>query len=176
MVRISDEETAYRVLRAWELSRYIYYIQEYLPHFQKDIRAFVVGDRVVAAMLRVGRGFGGPAGQDRSHGRTQLAAPAGPAPLLEASARFLLSKDTISERVRKTSDAAWRLDWVDRHRDGVEVYYSFDVYHPSRGWALKPNLRDADPYGPDSLNSNSAGMMIRMTEDYCRRNWPFAGP
>jgi RimK family alpha-L-glutamate ligase len=52
MVRISDEETAYRVLRAWELNRYIYYIQEYLPHFQKDIRAFVVGDKVVAAMVR----------------------------------------------------------------------------------------------------------------------------
>jgi len=45
MVRISDEETAYRVLRAWELNRYIYYIQEYLPHFQKDIRAFVVETR-----------------------------------------------------------------------------------------------------------------------------------
>jgi len=57
MVRISDEETAYRVLRAWELNRYIYYIQEYLPHFQKDIRAFVVGDVVVAAMLRTGTGW-----------------------------------------------------------------------------------------------------------------------
>jgi RimK family alpha-L-glutamate ligase len=57
MVRISDEETAYRVLRAWELNRYIYYIQEYVPHFEKDIRAFVVGDRVVAAMLRTGKGW-----------------------------------------------------------------------------------------------------------------------
>ena len=57
MVRINDEETAYRVLRAWELNRYIYYIQEYLPHFQKDIRAFIVGDRVVAAMLRTGTGW-----------------------------------------------------------------------------------------------------------------------
>jgi RimK family alpha-L-glutamate ligase len=57
MVRISDEETAYRVLRAWELNRYIYYIQEYLPHFQEDIRAFVVGDKVLAAMLRRGTGW-----------------------------------------------------------------------------------------------------------------------
>jgi RimK family alpha-L-glutamate ligase len=57
MVRIGDEETAYRVLRAWELNRYIYYIQEYLPHFQEDIRAFVVGDRVVAAMIRRGTGW-----------------------------------------------------------------------------------------------------------------------
>jgi RimK family alpha-L-glutamate ligase len=57
MVRISDQETAYRVLRAWELSRCIYYIQEHLPHFQEDVRAFVVGDRVVAAMLRRGTGW-----------------------------------------------------------------------------------------------------------------------
>jgi RimK family alpha-L-glutamate ligase len=57
MVRINDEETAYRVLRAWEMNRYIYYIQEYLPHFQEDIRAFVVGNQVVAAMLRGGIGW-----------------------------------------------------------------------------------------------------------------------
>jgi RimK family alpha-L-glutamate ligase len=57
MVRAADEETAYRVLRAWELHRYIYYIQEYLPHFQQDIRAFVVGDEVVAAMRRKGAGW-----------------------------------------------------------------------------------------------------------------------
>jgi RimK family alpha-L-glutamate ligase len=57
LVRVSDEETACRVLRAWELNRYIYYIQEYLPHFQQDIRAFIVGDAVVAAMLRKGAGW-----------------------------------------------------------------------------------------------------------------------
>jgi len=57
MVRASDEETAYRVLRAWELNRYIYYIQEYLPHFQQDIRAFVIGEEVVAAMRRRGTGW-----------------------------------------------------------------------------------------------------------------------
>jgi RimK family alpha-L-glutamate ligase len=57
MVRISDEETAYRVLRAWELNRYIYYIQEYIPHFEQDIRAFVVGDSVVACMIRSGTGW-----------------------------------------------------------------------------------------------------------------------
>jgi RimK family alpha-L-glutamate ligase len=57
LVRASDEETAYRILRAWELNRYIFYIQEYLSHFQRDIRAFVVGDEVVAAMVRRGTGW-----------------------------------------------------------------------------------------------------------------------
>ena len=57
MVRVSDPEVAYRVLRAWELNRYIYYIQEFLPHFHQDLRAFVVGSEVVAAMRRRGTGW-----------------------------------------------------------------------------------------------------------------------
>jgi RimK family alpha-L-glutamate ligase len=57
MVRVTDQDTAYRVLRAWELNKYIYYIQEYIPHSQQDIRAFVVGNEVVAAMLRRGKGW-----------------------------------------------------------------------------------------------------------------------
>jgi RimK family alpha-L-glutamate ligase len=54
IVRVTEEETAYRVLRSWELNRYIFCIQEYIPHHLEDIRAFVVGDRVVAAMRRRG--------------------------------------------------------------------------------------------------------------------------
>ena len=57
MVRISDDETAYRVLRAWELNRYVYYIQEYVPHFQEDIRAFVIGGKVAATMRRISNGW-----------------------------------------------------------------------------------------------------------------------
>jgi RimK family alpha-L-glutamate ligase len=57
MVRVNDVETAYRVLRAWEMNRYIYYIQEYVPHYQEDVRAFVVKDRVLASMLRCGTGW-----------------------------------------------------------------------------------------------------------------------
>jgi RimK family alpha-L-glutamate ligase len=57
MVRVTDEETAYRVLRTWELNRYIFYLQEYVPHFQEDIRAFVIGNRIVAAMVRRGTGW-----------------------------------------------------------------------------------------------------------------------
>jgi ribosomal protein S6--L-glutamate ligase/tetrahydromethanopterin:alpha-L-glutamate ligase len=58
MARVSDPDTAYRVFRALELGRYVYYLQEFIPHAShaphanEDIRAFVVGDRVVAAMVR----------------------------------------------------------------------------------------------------------------------------
>jgi RimK family alpha-L-glutamate ligase len=54
MVRVSDPDTAYRVFRALELGRYVYYLQEFVPHDCQDIRAFVVGGEVVAAMVRRG--------------------------------------------------------------------------------------------------------------------------
>jgi ribosomal protein S6--L-glutamate ligase/tetrahydromethanopterin:alpha-L-glutamate ligase len=52
MIRISDEDIAYRTFRALELGGYIYYLQEYIPHNNYDIRAFVVGNQVIAAMTR----------------------------------------------------------------------------------------------------------------------------
>jgi len=54
MVRVSDPDTAYRVFRALELCRYIYYLQEFVPHGCEDIRVFVVGGEMVAAMVRRG--------------------------------------------------------------------------------------------------------------------------
>ena len=57
MVRVSDRDTAYRVFRALELGRFVYCLQEFIPHACKDIRAFVVGERVVAAMTRRSQGW-----------------------------------------------------------------------------------------------------------------------
>ena len=52
MVRVSDDETAWRVFRALEAIRGVYYLQRAIPHEGRDIRAFVVGDRVVAPLHR----------------------------------------------------------------------------------------------------------------------------
>jgi RimK family alpha-L-glutamate ligase len=57
MTRISDVDIAYRTFRALELGRAVFYLQEYVPHAGRDIRAFVVGGRVVAAMMRCGEGW-----------------------------------------------------------------------------------------------------------------------
>ena len=57
MVRVSDEETAWRVFRALEAIRGIYYLQRAIPHEGKDIRAFIIGDRVVAAIERRSPGW-----------------------------------------------------------------------------------------------------------------------
>ena len=52
MTRVSDVEVAYRIFRALEMIRSVYYLQEFIPHANRDIRAFVVGGQVVASMLR----------------------------------------------------------------------------------------------------------------------------
>ncbi len=57
MVRVSDEEIAHRVFRALEMAGSVYYLQEFIPHGNEDIRAFVVGGEVVASMRRVADGW-----------------------------------------------------------------------------------------------------------------------
>jgi RimK family alpha-L-glutamate ligase len=57
IVRIDDEELAYRVFRALELERAVYYVQKALPHRGRDLRVFIVGKRIVAAIWRVSDGW-----------------------------------------------------------------------------------------------------------------------
>ncbi len=57
MLRVNDPDLAHRVFRALELGRYVYYLQEYIPHDDWDIRAFVLGGQVLAAMVRRGAGW-----------------------------------------------------------------------------------------------------------------------
>ncbi|MGD2200806.1 MAG: RimK family alpha-L-glutamate ligase [Candidatus Bathyarchaeota archaeon] len=52
MTRISEEDVAYRVFRALEMTQGVYYLQEFIHHGNRDIRAFVVGGEVVASMRR----------------------------------------------------------------------------------------------------------------------------
>lgn len=52
IARVEDRDVAYRVFKALEMERAIYYLQETIPHPGCDIRVFVMGGRVVAAMER----------------------------------------------------------------------------------------------------------------------------
>jgi len=63
MVRVTDVDTCYRVLRALELGRYVCCLQEFVPHGCADIRTFVVGGQVIVAMLRRGTGWKSNAAQ-----------------------------------------------------------------------------------------------------------------
>jgi RimK family alpha-L-glutamate ligase len=52
MVRVSDPDTAFRVFRALEAMRAVYYLQRVVAHAGCDVRAFVVGGRVLGAIER----------------------------------------------------------------------------------------------------------------------------
>jgi RimK family alpha-L-glutamate ligase len=54
---VDDTSVPHRVFHARELERAVYYLQETLPHDGRDLRALVVGGRVLAAIERVGSGW-----------------------------------------------------------------------------------------------------------------------
>ena len=57
MVRVNDEEMAYRVFRTIEQIRGVYYLQRTIDHDGVDIRAFIVGGRVLGAIERHSTGW-----------------------------------------------------------------------------------------------------------------------
>jgi len=57
MVRVSDEEMAFRVFKTIEQIRGVYYLQRAIEHEGRDIRAFVLGGRVLAAIERRSEGW-----------------------------------------------------------------------------------------------------------------------
>src|SRR4030095_3355363 len=52
MVRVSDPETALRVVRALDQIKSVFYVQRAIDHAGRDLRVFVVGGRVIAAIER----------------------------------------------------------------------------------------------------------------------------
>ena len=57
MVRVSDEEMAYRVFRTIEEIRGVYYLQRAIEHDGVDVRVFVIGGRVIGAIERKSPGW-----------------------------------------------------------------------------------------------------------------------
>jgi ribosomal protein S6--L-glutamate ligase/tetrahydromethanopterin:alpha-L-glutamate ligase len=57
IVQVDGVDVAHRVLRALEMGRYLYYVQEYLPHDGVDYRLFVVNGSVIGAMRRRAEGW-----------------------------------------------------------------------------------------------------------------------
>jgi ribosomal protein S6--L-glutamate ligase len=52
ITRVTDPDVAYRVLKTLERLGVVLYLQKFVPHGGCDLRAFVLGDRVLAAMQR----------------------------------------------------------------------------------------------------------------------------
>jgi RimK family alpha-L-glutamate ligase len=72
MTRVDDPDVAYRVFHALAIERAVYYLQEALAHDGRDVRALVVGGRVLAAIERVGSGWRANLARGARAHRTQL--------------------------------------------------------------------------------------------------------
>ena len=57
ITRVSDPDLAHRVFRALEMTRSVYYVQEFIRHPGVDHRIFVIGASVAASMRRVAKGW-----------------------------------------------------------------------------------------------------------------------
>ena len=51
--RISDIDVAERVFRTLRFHRHVLYVQEFVRHGKRDMRAFIIGGEVVASMYRI---------------------------------------------------------------------------------------------------------------------------
>ena len=56
MVRVSDADVAWRTFRTLERTQSVLYVQQFIRHSGWDVRAFVLGGRVLTAMRRHARG------------------------------------------------------------------------------------------------------------------------
>ena len=83
----------------------------------------------------------------------------------EIGSRWIWWNGRIDIKVR--DDSSWRRRWVLSHSSDAQFQgakYSFDVYHPSRGWALRNNLSNYRTQGGWVLSSNSRG--VRGIKEY----------
>ncbi|HSE90241.1 MAG TPA: hypothetical protein VLJ79_28795 [Candidatus Binatia bacterium] len=89
--------------------------------------------------------------------------------LFEGSARLVFSIPQIGKRLQANEDYTYRRNWVHEHQTfGIEAYYTFDMYDPSKGWVPKPNLRDVKAFNNKILNTNSKGLRGKKNFPYTK--------
>jgi hypothetical protein len=88
--------------------------------------------------------------------------------LFEGTARLFFVIPAISNRLPEDEETTWRHEWIGRHKGGVEIYYRFDIFDPTKGWISKPNLRQMKVFGNKVLNTNSRGLRGEKEYGYGR--------
>lgn len=76
---------------------------------------------------------------------------------LEGASRAFLACGPCFRGVAGEDEPSWRLQWVSRKRtEGIA--YGIDVYHPLRGWTLRPSLDRPSYHGHGRLSSDARGV------------------
>lgn len=85
--------------------------------------------------------------------------------ILEITSRLVLGINPVFDRILGFDDASARLDWIRRHQETqMDVIHRFDLYHPTRGWAVRPDVTGMPVFENCTLNTNSRG--IRGESEY----------
>jgi hypothetical protein len=94
---------------------------------------------------------------------------------MEVAARLLFSINPPPRWLASSanSSTSWRLIWTRQHPVHQGELYGwgsgkFAVYDQTRGWALKPNIKDMTVFNGKILNSNSKGLRGSAEHDYQR--------
>jgi hypothetical protein len=87
----------------------------------------------------------------------------------EIITRLLFSSERFIMSIFENNDTSWRtIICAKIHKIGKDNYLPFLVYHHTRGWALKPDIRDTSLWEGKSLSSNSKGIRGKAEYNYDR--------
>jgi RimK family alpha-L-glutamate ligase len=126
ITRLTDGDIAYRVFRALESTQSVFYIQEYIPHGNEDIRAFVIGDEVVASMKRVGAGW-----------KTNISSGAAPEP-------YEASDEEVETSLKAAETLGLEYTGVDLMRSDIDgTLYTLEV-NSTPGWEGLQKVTNVD--------------------------------
>jgi hypothetical protein len=87
---------------------------------------------------------------------------------MEGGSRLVLSITRLRQRVTGFDDSSYRLQWIRLHRIHQEWTGKYAIYHPTRGWTLKPDIKELPVFGKKILNSNSKGLRGKAEYQYER--------
>ncbi len=87
---------------------------------------------------------------------------------MEGGSRLVLSINRLRQRVTGFDDSSYRLQWIRLHRIHQEWTGKYAIYHPTRGWTLKPDIKELPVFGKKILNSNSKGLRGKAEYQYER--------
>ena len=94
--------------------------------------------------------------------------------LLEIAPRLFFATNLVGHQsVRRAllgnDNSSWRLFWIVAHRQHEEWTGKYSMYHPVRGWAVMPNVKNMTPFGEGKVvNSNSKGLRGKTEYSYAR--------
>ena len=89
------------------------------------------------------------------------------AAVFEGLTRLAISIPRFTNRIPVTDNAWWHDSWMRRHaRTGNAIFYDFDIYDPTKGWAARPDLTDRVAFDNQRLSTNSKGLRGKTEHAY----------